>query len=310
MSKALAKKQETQKMTFGMCMGTKAYQDMVASTIADPQRRAQFISAVTNAVSANPDLQLCDQKSVLSAALLGEGLKLTPSPQLGQYYIVPFKSKKNDYGKAAQFVLGYKGYLQLAIRSGYYTKINVMPIKDGELIRWDPLNEVIEIELIEDEDDREAAQTTGYYAMFEYQNGFRKAMFWRKSKMLGHADKFGSGFKKTSYKLISEGKIPKNQLWRYSSFWYTDFDAMACKTMLRQLISKWGVMSIEMQRAYEADSQLVMQDGTLEGPAADEAEPIAGEKADELSNDDSDAQAEVKADKPKQNLKKVSLDEV
>lgn len=176
MSKALAKKQKTQKMTFGMCMGTKAYQDMVASAIADPQRRAQFFPAVMHAVSANSDLQLCDPKSVLSAALLGEGLKLTPSPQLGQYYIVPYKSKKNDYGKVAQFVLGYKGYLQLAIRSGYYTKINVMPIKEGELIRWDPLNEVIEIELIEDDDDREAAQTIGYYAMFEYQNGFRKAI--------------------------------------------------------------------------------------------------------------------------------------
>ena len=132
----------------------------------------RFISAVTSAVTATPALQDCDYGSILSCALLGEGLKLSPSPQLGQYYMVPFDDKKAGI-KKAQFILGYKGYLQLAIRSGYYKKINVLAIKESELVSFDPLNEEIEVRLIDDEEAREAAATIGYYAMFEYTNGFR-----------------------------------------------------------------------------------------------------------------------------------------
>ena len=90
-----------------------------------------------------------------------------------RYYLVPFNDNKN-HCKKAQFQLGYKGYIQLAIRSGYYKKLNVLAIKKGELVKFDPLEEEIEVQLIDDEEQREQAETIGYYAMFEYQNGFKK----------------------------------------------------------------------------------------------------------------------------------------
>ena len=234
----------------------------------------RFISAVVSAVQTNPGLQECTNQSILSAALLGESLKLSPSPQLGQYYMVPFSDKER--GKVAQFQLGYKGYIQLAIRSGQYKKLNVLAIKAGELVKFDPLNEEIEVKLIEDEEQREAAETIGYYAMFEYTNGFRKAIYWSKKKMLAHADKYSQAFSanggtvktrygektKVSYSDYVAGNFDPKDAWMYSSFWYKDFDGMAYKTMLRQLISKWGIMSIDMASAIDADMAVINEDGT------------------------------------------------
>ncbi len=232
----------------------------------------RFITAVISAVSNNPALQECDQSSVLSAALLGEGLKLSPSPQLGQYYMVPFNSKN---GKIAQFQLGYKGYIQLAIRSGQYKKLNVLAIKEGELISYDPLNEEIEVQLIDDELEREKAQTIGYYAMFEYTNGFRKTMYWSKEKMEAHALKYSRGYQaKKGY-----------------TFWEKDFDGMAYKTMLRQLISKWGIMSIDMQTAIDKDMAMINEDGSTEyvdNPTYEVVEPTVDEKSIEPQEDSYD----------------------
>ena len=228
-------------------------QDAVKSKIneviggKDGQR---FISAIVSATTANPALQECTNSSILSAAMLGESLKLSPSPQLGQYYLVPYNDKNK--GKVAQFQLGYKGYIQLAIRSGQYRKLNVLGIKSGELIRFDPLNEEIEVRLIEDEETREKAETIGYYAMFEYTNGFKKAMYWSKAKMEAHALKYSQGYRKD-----------KEKGWKYT-FWSKDFDGMAYKTMLRQLISKWGIMSIDMQQAMDADMGVIHDDGTVD----------------------------------------------
>lgn len=233
-----------------------------------------FMTSIVSAVSANPTLQECEPATILSAAFLGEGLKLSPSPQLGQYYMVPYDNKKAGV-KQAQFQLGYKGYIQLAIRSGYYRKINVIAIKDGELIRFDPLNEDIEVNLIDDFEEREAKETIGYYAMFEYTSGFRKAIYWPKSKMLCHAYRFSKAFSKEKYKELLAGQIPEKDMWKYSSFWYKDFDAMAYKTMLRQLISKWGIMSVDLQKAYEADEALIKEDGTAEYIDIEEAPATA-----------------------------------
>ena len=248
-----------------------------------------------SAVQTNPGLQECTNQSILSAALLGESLKLSPSPQLGQYYMVPFNDK--DRGKVAQFQLGYKGYIQLAIRSGQYKKLNVLAIKEGELVKFDPLNEEIEVKLIEDEEQREVAETIGYYAMFEYTNGFRKAIYWSKNKMLAHADKYSQAFsanggivktkygekKKVSYSDFIAGNYDPKDSWMYSSFWYKDFDGMAYKTMLRQLISKWGIMSIDMASAIDADMAVINEDGTKDyvdnDPDIIEMEPISEPEA-------------------------------
>lgn len=229
-------------------MGLTAYltQDAVKNQInsvigKDGQR---FITAVVSAVNTNPMLQECSNQSILSAALLGESLKLSPSPQLGHYYIVPYKDKNR--GMVGQFQIGYKGLIQLAIRSEQYKKLNVLAIKEGELVKFDALNEDIEVNLIEDEEKRENTPTVGYYAMFEYVNGFRKAIYWSRAKMERHALRYSKGYQaKKGY-----------------TFWEKDFDAMAYKTMLRQLISKWGIMSIDMISAVEKDMAVIQPDGS------------------------------------------------
>lgn len=247
--------QSQKKEVFSTFLTKDSVKSMINNTLGgkDGQR---FMAAILSAVSANPALAECEHSSILSAALLGEGLKLSPSPQLGQYYMVPYNDRKKGY-KVAQFQIGYKGLLQLAIRSGYYKKINVLAIKEGELNNFDPLNEIIDCMIIDDEEAREAAPTVGYYVMFEYLNGFRKVMYWSLKKMEVHADKYSQAFKLAEYRKLQTGQIPKADLWKYSSFWYKDFDAMALKTMIRQIISKWGIMSIELQRAFENDIEVV-----------------------------------------------------
>lgn len=235
----------------------------------------RFISSIVSAVQSTPALQECTSPSIVNAALLGEALNLSPSPQLGQFYMVPFDNKKKGC-KEAQFQLGYKGYIQLAIRSGYYKKLNVLAIKEGELVRYDPLDEEVEVNLIDDDILREEAPTMGYFAMFEYENGFRKTLYWSKKKMLAHAEKYSFAFYKNggakSLELLEQGKIPEKDMWKYSSFWFKDFDGMALKTMLRQLISKWGIMSIDLQNAIDKDMAVIHEDGKTDYVDAVKAE--------------------------------------
>ena len=285
---------------FSLYLNSDAVKNQINSVVGG-KNGPRFISSIISAVNVNPGLQECSHQSILSAALLGEALKLSPSPQLGQFYMVPFNDKNK--GKVAQFQLGYKGYIQLALRSGQYRKLNVLAIKEGELIRYDPLAEEIEVKLIEDEEERENAPTIGYYAFFEYLNGFRKSMYWSKNKMLLHADRYSQAFSaagcdiqtkygtkhKVSYADYVAGNYPQNDGWMYSSFWYKDFDGMAFKTMLRQLISKWGVMSIEMISALDKDMTVINADGSVD--YVEEAEePAAGETVEPVDVQEVDSE--------------------
>lgn len=237
-----------QKQTFSAFLATDAMKRKVNEMVGG-EKGQQFVTSIISAVSTNPQLAECDNASIVSAALLGQALNLSPSPQLGQFYLVPFNDNKRGC-KVAQFQIGYKGYIQLAIRSGQYKKLNVLAIKEGELIKYDPLDEDIEVKLIENEEEREKAETIGYYAMFEYLNGFRKTIYWSKQRMEAHALKYSMGYRaKKGY-----------------TFWEKDFDGMAYKTMLRQLISKWGIMSIDltMQKALESDMAVINDNGTYD----------------------------------------------
>lgn len=251
-----------QRPAFSAMISTPSYQKLINNTIKDPNRARRFVSAIVSAVAVNPALQECTPQTILSGALLGESLNLSPSPQLGQYYLVPFRDKKNDCVNA-QFVLGYKGLVQLALRSGQYKRLNVVSVKEGELRGWSPITEEFSIFPIMDEEEREKACTVGYLASFEYLNGFTKTIYWSKEKMIAHADRFSAAFSKeatngrypkVSFADYEAHNYPAKDEWLYSSFWYKDFDGMAHKTMLRQLISKWGVMSIDLQTAFEADA--------------------------------------------------------
>ena len=228
------------------------------------ERTTRFISSVISAVQATPALKECTNNSILSAALQGEALNLAPSPQLGQFYMVPYKKKDkngNIISIEATFQLGAKGYKQLAMRSGQYKDLDVMSIKEGEYHGRDPETGKHVFDFVTDDDEREDLPTIGYMAYFELLNGFRKQIYWSKKKMLNHADTYSQAFNKEDYERLIAGKIPKKELWKYSSFWYKNFDEMAEKTMIRQLISKWGIMSIEMQTAYEKDMAVIDEDG-------------------------------------------------
>ena len=220
-----------------------AIQQTLKSTL--DKNAGAFAASVMNLFNSDTLLQQCEPRAVLAEALKAAALKLPVEKQLGFAYIIPYK----DHGvPKPQFQLGYKGYIQLAIRSGQYKKLIVLPIKQGELIHFNPLEEDIEVQLIENEIDRENAPTIGYYAMFEYINGFKKAIYWSKEKMESHAEKYSKGYQKRSG----------------YTFWEKDFDGMACKTMLRQLISKWGIMSIEMEKAVTNDMAVINEQGEAE----------------------------------------------
>jgi recombination protein RecT len=255
------------KPKFSVAIQSDMYKKLINSTLSDPAQAKRFIASVSSAVAVSPVLQECEAASILSSALLGEALGLSPSPQLGQYYMVPYK--KNDKNgnficTQAQFQLGYKGYIQLALRSGQYADIDVIEIREGEHKGRDRNTGKHIFEFIEDDDLRESLPIIGYMAYFEYLNGFRKVLYWSKTKMENHADKYSKAFSMDAYRRLQAGQIPKNELWKYSSYWYTDFDGMAFKTMLRQLISKWGIMSIEMQKAFDADMGVLHEDGQVD----------------------------------------------
>lgn len=252
-----------QKPKFSVAITSKGYQALISNTLRDPARARRFTASITSAVAVNPALQECDAGTILAGALLGESLNLSPSPQLGQYYLVPFKNRKKGTTDA-QFVLGYKGYIQLALRSGQYADLDVTDIRQGEYIGKSQNTGKPQFKFIEDDDERDALPIVGYMAYFEYLNGFRKVVYWSKEKMMNHADTYSPAFNRQGYENLMAGKIPQSDLWKYSSFWYKNFDDMAKKTLLRHLISRWGIMSIEIQTALEDDGHtIVHNDGQL-----------------------------------------------
>ena len=230
------------KMGIAAFLAQEAVKANVESVVGqkDSQR---FISSVVSAVQTNPELRKCSNTSILSAALLGHSLNLPQSPQIGLFYMVPFKGKN---GTEAVFQLSYRGMLQLAMRSGQYKAINVTDIKEGELIGYDPIQDKYEFQPEKDFEKRAELKTIGYYAFFEMLNGFYKGIYWTKEQVEAHAKKYSASYRNG---------------WS-TSIWKSDFDSMAKKTLLRQLIGKWGVMSVDLERAYVGDQAVIREDGT------------------------------------------------
>lgn len=290
---SLVKKETNQK--FSVFLNQNNIRAMIANTIKDGKG---FVSAITSAVGANPTLQECTNESIFAAALLGASLNLPPSPQLGYFYMVPFKDKKTGT-KKAQFQLGYKGLIQLALRTGQYKSLIVSEIKDGELISWNPITEELQVEPILNELQREQLSTIGYYARFELINGFTKQMFWSCEKMEKHADEFSQAFNLADYKKLQEGKIPTADMWKYSSFWYANFDAMALKTMLRQIIGKFGPMTTELAQAFDKDEHALNLAGKAEiieaetVPAEQPKRTVADEAAQQRGQNEPPQEAQV-----------------
>lgn len=201
-------------------------------------RAPQYISSIVNLVNGDTNLKKCDQMSVVASCMVAATMDLPVDKNLGYAWIVP-------YGNKAQFQMGYKGYVQLALRTGQYKAINVIDVHEGELVEWNPLTEELKIDFSKKESDA----IIGYAGYFELLNGFKKSTYWTKEQITKHKNKFSkSGFG-----------------------WKNNFDAMARKTVLRNMLSKWGILSIEMQNAYTADQAVikdeVLEDGDIKGNA-------------------------------------------
>ena len=190
-----------------------------------------FVASIIDLYNTDRTLQLCDPKNVVMEALKAASLKLPINKQLGFAWIVPYRdSKTGQY--IPTFQLGYKGYVQLCMRTGAYRYINADVVYEGELVKCDKLTGEIEI----DPTKRTSDKKIGYFAFIETLNGFRKTLYMTVDEVTKHAQQYSKSYGN------------KN------SVWATDFDAMALKTCLRLLLSKYGIMSVEMQKAYIDDS--------------------------------------------------------
>ena len=274
------------KPKFSIAIQTDAYKKLINNTLGDPKRANKFIASISSAVATNPQLQKCDAGSILSGALLGEALNLSPSPQLGQFFLVPYDKKQKINGEwvvvesNAQFQLGYKGYIQLAIRSGQYKDIDVIDVREGEYLGRDKITGKHQFEFIENEVERENKPIIGYMAYFEYLNGFYKNIYWSKEKMQKHALEYSQAY---------ASDVKKGTTY---SFWSKDFNGMAFKTMLRQLISKWGVMSVEIQEAITKDMSVVKEDGSFD--YVDNQPTVSTPNVEEIKNEVKEEKSEIK----------------
>lgn len=186
------------------------------------KKAPQFMTSVINLVNGDTNLQKCDQMSVVSSAMVAAALDLPIDKNLGYAWVVP-------YGNKATFQIGYKGFIQLALRTGQYRNINVIEVYEGELIKWNRLTEDIELDF----EQRKSDKVIGYTGYFELINGFRKTVYWSKEEIERHKNKFS----KTGFA------------------WKDNYDAMAMKTVIRNMLNKWGILSIDMQKAYVEDSK-------------------------------------------------------
>lgn len=238
--------------TIATYLGEDAVRKNIEKVVSE-KNADRFITSIVSAVQANPQLAVCTNQSILSSALMGESLQLPPSPQLGYFYMVPYKNKKKVGNQLveiqeATFQMGWRGMIQLAIRSGQYKNIVCNEIKEGE-IDYNPITEDIVLHPIKNPAEREKAKTIGYYASFELVTGFKKQMFSPIETLESHARQYSKPYQ-------SDIKYGNKR-----STWSTNFDAMAKKTMIRMLLSKWGIMSVEMQQAYVNDMSVIDEDG-------------------------------------------------
>lgn len=200
------------------------------------QKSQGFLASVLNTVYLSDYLREADPNSIMTSALTAAALDLPVDPNLGLSYIIPYNVKGK---KTARFQIGYKGYIQLALRSGQYESINVIEIYEGEVVKEDRLTGKVILN-----GKRTGDKVTGYVAYFRLLNGFEKYLYRGVSEVRAHAEKY-------------------SQSYNYSSSpWKTDFDKMAKKTVLKELISKYGIMSIQMQNAIETDKEVDSEDDT------------------------------------------------
>ena len=211
------------------------------------EKAGHFMMAIVGVVEGTPQLQSCDPQSIINSAIASATLDLPIEKNLGYAYIVPYKDK-------AQFQMGYKGYIQLALRSGQYKYINSVEIKEGELESYNLLTGEFNFKFIEDINKRLEAKTIGYASYIEFTNGFRNTLYMTKEQVDNHAKEYSQSY---AYDLRKGYK---------NSNWSTNFDSMALKTVLKLNLSKFGALSVSVQRALQLDGSSITEikdDGTI-----------------------------------------------
>ncbi|MBG9981724.1 recombinase RecT [Aerococcaceae bacterium DSM 111020] len=241
-SKAPAKQQPNSVKTL---LNSPAIQNKFKEILDD--KTSTFTSSLITLISNDDYLADSQPMSIISGAMQAAQLDLPLEKQFGFAYLVPFNQKEgNSWVKKAQFVLGYKGYIQLAQRSGQYRNINVGNVYEGQLKSWNPFTE----ELLFEPEGQTSDKVIGYFGYFKLINGFEKTVYWTKEEIEKH-------------RIANNKGKSKNDL---SGVWRTDYDAMAQKTVLRNLLSKWGILSVQMQKAVVSDDQIaeeVADDGEV-----------------------------------------------
>ncbi len=220
---------------------------------------SQYMASIVNTVSASADLKKCSAESILSAAFVAASFDLPIDPNLGFAAIIPYsRNVKDIHGnwkkvKVAQFQIMYKGFIQLAIRSGFYEKMNCTEVYEDELVSYNPITG--ECEFVTDftkctqRDEGDSKNIVGYYATFQLRNGFRKELYMKKSIVDKHAKRYSDSYRYD---------LSKN---KQNSNWSIDFDAMAIKTAIKRLLTKWGILSVKMQQAIIEDQKTYDENG-------------------------------------------------
>ena len=210
------------------------------------KRAPQFATSIINLVSSDKNLQQCDPMSVISSCMVAASLDLPVDKNLGYMWVVPYKNKNGVM--IAQPQMGYRGYIQLALRTAFYRSINAITVHEGELVKWNPLTE----ELVIDFEKRKSDAVIGYAGYFELLNGFKKTVYWTKEQIIAHAKKYSKSYHKEDSPWQDQDK----------------FEVMALKTVIRSMLSKWGILSIEMRMAYSNDVDTKLEYG--EDPAVND----------------------------------------
>lgn len=246
------------------------------------KRAPQFMSSLVSVVNSNQDLQHVEAASVINSALVAAALDLPINSSLGYMYIVPYKGQ-------AQPQIGYRGYIQLAQRSGRYKRINALPVYEDEYKGWNPLTEELKYEA--DFKDRGDEQPVGYYGTFELLNGFQKNVYWTRQQIDNRRKRFSQSGGKNSDK-------PKG-------VWAKHYDAMALKTVLRNLLTKWGPMTVDMQTAYGADEEEYSEEPRDVTPVQDvsSAQSKEGYQTQDILNSFDQAEKEKATEEKKQTKK-------
>lgn len=209
------------------------------------EKSDSFMGSLMTLVGGDNYLSQAEPMTIIASALKAATMDLPIDKNLGYAYVVPFnRSEKvgNKWVKhnEAQFILGYKGYIQLAQRSGQYKALNALAIYDGQLIDWNPLTE----EFTFDYKAKVSDEVIGYVGFFELLNGFKKTVYWTKQEIESHRIKNAKGYDKE----------------KLSGAWVDNYDSMAIKTVLRNMLSKWGLLSVEMQSAITSDEKVFRVD--------------------------------------------------